>query len=70
MSEETKIYQLIVRQIPVAVSELEVLLKYLRHQFGLDAYTARQRLIGPGLVLFGKWSLEKTSHNSNLMQHN
>jgi hypothetical protein len=67
MSEETKIYQLIVRQIPVPVSELEDLLKELQHQFGLDAYTARQRLIGPGLVLFGKGSLEKTGQIATLL---
>ncbi len=67
MSEEIKIYQLIVRQIPVAVSELEALLKELQHQFGLDAYTARQRLIGPGLALFGKGSLEKTGQIATLL---
>ena len=67
MSEETKIYQLIVRQIPVAVSELEALLKELQHQFGLDTYTARQRLIGPGLALFGKGSLEKTGQIATLL---
>jgi hypothetical protein len=60
MSEETKIYQLIVRQIPVAVSELDDLLKILQGEYGLDAYTARQRLVGPGLVMFGKGGLEKT----------
>ncbi len=67
MSEETKSYQLIVRQIPVAVSELESLLKELQHQFGLDAYTARQRLIGLGLVLFGKGGLEKTGQIATLL---
>jgi hypothetical protein len=67
MSEETKIYQLIVRQIPVAVSELEAMLKELQHQFGLDTYTARQRLIGPGFVLFGKGTLEKTDQIETLL---
>jgi hypothetical protein len=67
MTEETKIYQLVVRQVPVAIPELEDLLKELQHQFGLDAYTARQRLIGPGLVMFGKGALEKTGQITALL---
>ena len=67
MSEETKIYQLIVRQVPVAASDLEELLQELQRQFGLDRYTARQRLIGPGLVLFGKGGLEKTGQIASFL---
>ncbi len=67
MSDETKIYQLIVRQLPVAVSELEDLLKELHREFGLDVYTARQRLVGAGLVLFGKGSFAKTAEIAALL---
>ncbi len=67
MPDETKIYQLIVRQVPVASSELEELLKELHHKFALDTYTARQRLVGSGLALFGKGSFEKTGQIAALL---
>ena len=68
MSDETKIYQLIIRQRPAANPEMDILLQELQGDFGLDTYTARQRLIGPGLALFGKGALEKTRKISALLQ--
>lgn len=68
MSDETKIYQLIVRQVSAADSELEELLKELHRGYGLDSYTARQRLVGSGLVMFGKGSHEKTGKVMALLQ--
>jgi hypothetical protein len=68
MSEETKIYQLIVRRRPAANPELNILLQLLHSDFGLDSYTVRQRLIGPGLALFGKGALKKTGKISALLQ--
>jgi hypothetical protein len=59
MTEETKKYQLIVRQRPAADEDLEELLKVLQNEFGLESYTARQRLIGQGLAMFGKGSMEQ-----------
>ncbi len=67
MSDETKIYQLIVRQIPAAGSGLDDFLRILQGEYGLDAYTARQRLIGPGLVMFGKGGFEKTGKVAALL---
>lgn len=67
MSDETTTYQLIVRQQPVPVPELDELLRALHGGFGLDVYTARQRLVGPGLVMFGKGSLEKTREIAALL---
>jgi hypothetical protein len=67
MSDETKTYQLIVRQIPEAGSGLDDLLQILQGEYGLDAYTAKQRLIGPGLVMFGKGGLEKTGKIAALL---
>ncbi|MCK4507304.1 MAG: hypothetical protein KAU27_02110, partial [Desulfuromonadales bacterium] len=68
MFDETKIYQLIVRQRPAANPEMDTLLQQLQSDFGLDVYTARQRLIGPGLALFGKGPLEKTGKVAALLQ--
>ncbi len=68
MSDETKTYQLIVRQRPAANPELGSLLQLLQVDFGLDSYTARQRLIGPGLALFGKGPLESTAKIKALLQ--
>ncbi|MDT8444171.1 MAG: GIDE domain-containing protein [Desulfuromonadales bacterium] len=68
MSDETKTYQLIVRRRPAANAELNTLLQVLYNDFGLDTYTARQRLIGPGLALFGKGLLERTGRISALLQ--
>jgi hypothetical protein len=67
MPDETKTYQLIVRQIPDAGSELDDLLRILQGEYGLDAYTAKQRLIGPGLVMFGKGGFEKTGKIAALL---
>lgn len=55
-----QIFQLIIRQRPTANVDLEDLLRTLQAEHGLEAYTARQRLIGAGLALFGKGSAEKT----------
>lgn len=67
MPDETKSYQLIVRQIPAAVAELDDLLRVLQSEYSLDAYTAKQRLLGPGLALFGKGGLEKTGKIAGLL---
>ncbi|RLB63753.1 MAG: hypothetical protein DRH08_10635 [Deltaproteobacteria bacterium] len=67
MSEETKTYQLIVRQIPAAGSGLDDLLRILQGEYSLDAYTAKQRLVGPGLVMFGKGGFEKTGKIAALL---
>jgi len=68
MSDETTTYQLIVRQIPESGSELDELLRVLQGEYGLDSYTSRQRLIGSGLALFGKGSLEMTGKIAALLQ--
>ena len=68
MSDETKTYQLIVRQVPAVASELDELLRVLQGEFGLDTYTARQRLIGPGLVMFGKGGFAKTGKIASLLR--
>ncbi len=65
---QEKIYQLIIRQRPVPGPELDLLLKTLQEEFGLEAYTARQRLIGPGLAMFGKGPREKTGKVSELLR--
>lgn len=67
MSEDSKIFQLIVRQRPVAHPELEVLLQELQERFGLDIYTARQKLTGPGLALFGRGAAGKTAKIAALL---
>ncbi len=68
MSEDPKTCQLIVRQRPAAHPELDILLQELHSDFGLDTYTARQRLIGPGLALFGKGLAGKTAKIAALLQ--
>ncbi len=68
MSDETKIYQLIVRQHPFAAPGLDDLLRSLKGEYGLDVYTAKQRLVGSGLVMFGKGSFEKTGKIAQLLQ--
>jgi hypothetical protein len=65
---QTKTYQLIIRQRPVANPDLEALLQTLQADYGLDVYTARQRLVGPGLAMFGKGGLEKTGKIAALLQ--
>ncbi len=59
--DQEKICQLIIRQRPTPGPELDRLLQALQAEFGLDTYTARQRLLGPGLAMFGKGSREKTA---------
>lgn len=61
MTNDAKIFQLIVRQGSASSSQLEPLLQHLNKQFGLDAYTARVRLTGSGKSMFGSGPLEKTS---------
>ena len=68
MSEETNNYQLIVRQCPASIPEIDLLLQTLQGDHGLDPYTARQRLIGPGLSMLGKGSREKTRKIAVLLQ--
>ena len=65
---ENPIRQLIVRQCPAPHAELEILLRSLQDKFGLDAYTARQRLVGPGLALFGKGPPAQTEKIAGLLQ--
>jgi hypothetical protein len=67
MPEDSKHYQLIIRQRPVACPDMDALLQSLQVDCGLDPYTARQRLIGPGLAMFGKGSLEKTGKIATLL---
>ena len=61
MDEENKTYQLIVRQKPSTGDELEPLLNSLSSEFGLDSFTARQRLTGQGLAMFGRGNLQQTN---------
>jgi hypothetical protein len=68
MSDEMNTYLLIVRQRPAANAELDSLLQMLHSDFGVDTYTARQRLIGPGLALFDKGLIERTGKISTLLQ--
>jgi hypothetical protein len=68
MPEDSKTCQLIVRQRPAAHPELDILLLELHSGFSLDRYTARQRLIGPGLALFGKGLAGKTAKIAVLLQ--
>jgi len=67
MSDQEKRYQLIARQLPAATESLEELLRVLKGEYGLDAYTARQRLLGPGLAMFGRGGLKKTSKIAELL---
>ncbi len=69
MSEAAKIYQLIVRQRPAPGADLDALLATLQAEYGLDSYTARQRLLGAAHALFGKGPLEKTGKIRDLLQH-
>ncbi len=68
MPDDSKTYQLIIRQRPADHPELEILLQELQSAFGLDSYTARQRLIGPGLAQFGKGLAAKTEKIASLLQ--
>ncbi|MGK2907290.1 MAG: hypothetical protein ACSLFH_13245 [Desulfuromonadales bacterium] len=67
MPGETITYQLIVRQMSAEIATLDGLLRVLQEEYGLDAYTARQRLIGPGLAMLGKGTLEKTGKIAMLL---
>ena len=69
MLVETKTYQLIVRQLPADSPELDDLLQALQRDYGLDAYTARHRLVGPGLATLTKGGLEKTGVLAALLHH-
>lgn len=68
MTDQEKRYQLIVRQLPDATEPLEQVLKVLHGDYGLDAYTARQRLLGPGLAMLGQGGLEQTGKIAGLLQ--
>ncbi len=61
-------YQLILKQQAAEPPELQVLLQILRDDYGLDMYTAKHRLIGPGLVQFGKGGAEKTTVLATLLR--
>jgi len=69
MPVEAKTYQLIVRQLPADGPELDDLLQALQRDYGLDAYTARHRLVGPGLATLAKGGLEKTAALAALLHH-
>ncbi|MEN8686916.1 MAG: hypothetical protein AB1Z50_05110, partial [Desulfuromonadales bacterium] len=68
MNEENKTYQLIVRQKPFTGDDLEPLLIRLKNDFGLDTYTARQRLTGQGLAMFGRGNLQQTNKIAAVFQ--
>jgi hypothetical protein len=68
MPEEAKIYQLIVQQRPTANPELDELLKTLQADYSLEAYTARHRLIGPGMALFGKGEHDQVGEIAALLR--
>jgi hypothetical protein len=59
MNEENKTYLLIVRQKLSTKDDLGPLLVRLKNEFGLDSYTARQRLTGQGLAMFERGSLQQ-----------
>lgn len=65
---QENIRQLIIRQRPAADSELDAMLLSLQQEFGLDNYSARQRLIGPGLAYFGKGRRDKTERIAACLQ--
>ena len=66
--DENKTYQLIVRQNPSTGDELEPLLNSLKNEFGLDSFTARQRLTGQGLAMFGRGNLQHTNKIAAVLQ--
>ena len=66
--DENKTYQLIVRQNPSTGDELEPLLNSLKNEFGLDSFTARQRLTGQGLAMFGRGNLQQTNKIAAVLQ--
>lgn len=68
MTDDVKIFQLIVRQGPASNPQLEQLVQHLNKQFGLDAYTARVRLTGSGKSMFGSGPLEKTSELASVLR--
>lgn len=57
---EENIRQLIIRQRVADGADLEELLSTLQREFKLEAYTARQRLVGSGLAFFGQGPRNKT----------
>lgn len=68
MTDDARTCQLIVRQRPASGADLDVLLATLQAEYGLDGYTARQRLLGSAHSLFGKGPLVKTSKLRDLLQ--
>lgn len=62
------ICQLIVRQQSASGAELDRLLQSLQDEFGLEAYTARQRLVGPAMAMFGKGPRQKTAEIAGLLR--
>ncbi|MEJ2490168.1 MAG: GIDE domain-containing protein [Desulfuromonadales bacterium] len=62
------ITQLIVRQRAVSDEDLAPLLQALQEESGLDPYTTRQRLIGPGLALLGEVGRQKATRITALLQ--
>lgn len=68
MSGEAVPWRLIVRQQPTVDARLEELLTRLQAEYGLDSYTARQRLLGPGLALFGKGPRARTEQMADLLR--
>jgi hypothetical protein len=68
MSDEAKRYQLIVRQQPGDSPALAELLRTLQAEYGLESYTARQRLVGQGLALFGQGGLGRSRTVAGLLQ--
>ncbi|MDT8441575.1 MAG: GIDE domain-containing protein [Desulfuromonadales bacterium] len=68
MSEEAVPWQLIVRQQPTVDDRLDELLGRLQAEHGLDIYTARQRLLGPGLALLGKGTRPRAEQMATLLR--
>lgn len=61
-------YLLILQQQAAEPAGLQELLETLRDDYGLDMYTARHRLIGPGMVQFGKGAAGKTDALATLLR--
>lgn len=65
-----EIHYLIVRRLPMENPELRALLPLLAEKFRLDAFTARQRLLGHGPALLAQGPAEKLQKLVNLVtQH-
>ncbi|MCM2264047.1 MAG: hypothetical protein NDI73_02530, partial [Desulfuromonadales bacterium] len=59
---------LIVRQRPSPHAELESLADELQSGFGLDSYTSRQRLLGPGLAQLAQGERQKLDDIATLLR--